>query len=577
MIGAMVGTSTVPFGDVAALVTQADAATAALNLAEAFRTAFNSVRSDELRSRWCTPNVRLLAWDESADAARAGPAGIDALLERLHQRFGRIMAPLSAGQFLLAPDGRTIRYFPQVGIGVRSLGLEITLLLDNHVSVGSAKLCEIRIGDPSLFDPIAAVTVDVTGDGRTDVSVAVQAVYNALVRRGGGTLQFPPGVFRLTLTLGSRNVRLRGAGRLATQLLALGPGAVVLRGAYRSGTWDVVTISDLGITGGETLTGIGFRAGSDVPAEDDEFVGRTRFENVRFANLDICIDRPRGQLGLFINACQFEDAKVHLSAYASHQTGRPLMHAGNLLVRGSHFQQAREAVVRIDSSVTGSGQMTFEDCIMESNPGIVFDIRNSNAVDSVPALFVNRCWNEQNGTARSITVDGKTEKPVYARLVNCSLVRFEDTPIGPLTLRNSVVRTLDCSLDQLKKVTLDGDSLIEHSRARMFSGPTPPGRVESIEATYLNTPGRGVSFYLPHRSALSSGYRRAVKMSILALPPLSVALSPMRFCQASLSVNSCSWSPKHRFFRCRWRWQRASGSRGCMFTGTSADLCRRLP
>jgi hypothetical protein len=54
----------------------------------------------------------------------------------------------------------------------------------------------------------------------------------------------------------------------------------------------------------------------------------------------------------------------------------------------------------------------------------------------------------------------------------------------------------------------------------MFSGPMPPGRVTSVEATYLNSPGRGVSFLLPHRTAMSTAYRRAVKMSIAADQPI---------------------------------------------------------
>lgn len=192
------------------------------------------------------------------------------------------------------------------------------------------------------------------------------------------------------------------------------------------------------------------------------------------------------------------------------------MHGGNILVRGSHFQQAREAVVRINSTVTGSGQITFLDCIMESNPGIVFDIRNLNANDSVPAVLISRCWNEQNATAPLVSINGKPEKPVYARLINCSLIRFEDTPIGPMTLRNSTVRTLDCSLDQLKHVDQDDESLIAHSRARMFSGTIPPGQVDSVEATYLNTPGRGVSFWIPHRKSLSRAYHDALTVSISA-------------------------------------------------------------
>lgn len=522
VMGTLVGAAAVPFGDALMRAGETGSSTIPVSSASAMlaalRTALNTARAEELCATWCVPDVRLLAWNDSADAGRDGPAGINALLKDLRDRLGKIEEPVAAGQFLVSPDGRSIRYYPQFDREGQMLGLEIMLLLERAPAV--LKLRELRFADPGRFNTTATHTVDVPADGRSDVSAAVQTAYDALVRSGGGTLQFPPGSFRLSLILGSRNVQLRGAGRLATHLIATDPNAVVLRGAYRSGTWDAVTVSDLSITGGERLVGIGFRAGDDAGAKDDEFVGRTRFENVRFVNLDTCIDRPRGQIGLIVDACQFEDARVHLAAQAREQAGRPLMHAGNILVRGSHFQQAREAVVQLDSVVTGSGQITFQDCIMESNPGIVFDIRNLNAVDSVPAMTVSRCWNEQNATAATVTVGDKAEKPVYARLTNCSLIRFEDTPVGSLILRNSVVRTLDCSLDQLKVISRDDTSLIEHMRARMFSGVTPAGQVDSVEATYLNAPGRGVSFILPHRSGLSRGYREAVKMSIMADSPI---------------------------------------------------------
>lgn len=518
VMGTLIGAAAGPVGSTPVQPMPA-AAAPALDMLEAFRNGFNSGRSEDLCARWCAPDFRLAAWNGSADAGRDGPSAMNDLLIDLRRRLGRIAAPVAAGQFLIASDGRSIRYFPQFTTDGWTASLEITFLT-GVTPAAAPRLREIRIADTTLFDAAAVLTVEVASDGRTDVSVPVQAAYDALVSRGGGTLQFPPGMFRLSLTLSSRNVRLRGAGRLATQLVARGPGQVVLRGAYRSGTWDSVTISDLGVTGGATLAGIGFRAGDDRAADNDEFAGRTRFENVRFANLETCIDRPHGQIGLIIDACQFEDAQVHLAGHARRQAGRPLMHGGNILVRGTHFQRAREAVMRIDSGVTGSGQVTFQDCIMESNPGIVFDIRNLNAVDSVPAVLVSRCWNEQNATAPSVMIDGKAEKPVYARLVDCSLIRFEDTPVGSLVLRNSVVRTLDCSLDQLSVVAQDRDSLIEHTRARMFSGPTPPGQVSSVEATYLNASGRGVSFSLPHRGALSRAYSEALKMSIRADRPI---------------------------------------------------------
>lgn len=515
VMSTLIGAAAVPFGDVP-VRHSTTASTSVPILIEAFRKSLNAGRSEDFYKQWCVPGLRVRTWNRTVDADRDGPDGIDSCLNDLNKNLGAITLPVEAGQFLVTPDRNRIRYFPRfLDKNRRHIDLEISFFVDDRSSNGF-KVKEILVGEPGASELGAATTVNIVGDGTRDVSAEVQAVYDNLVRRGGGILQFPPGFFRLSLVLNSRNVQLRGAGRLATQLLAPAPGAVILRATYRSGTWDAVSISDLGIAGGDHDRAVGFRAGQDKDVPGDEFAGRTRFENVRFADLDICIDRPRGQLGLVIDKCQFEDARLHLAAQSREQPGFAMMHAGNIVVRASHFQRAREAVFRMDSPVTGSGQITFLDCIMESNPGIIFDIRNLNAVDSVPAMLVSRCWNEQNGTAPTVVIDGKAEKPVYARLTNCSLIRFEDTPVGPLTLRNSVVRTLDCSLDQLKAVEQDNTSLIEHTRARMFSGPTPPGQVASVEATYLNAPGRGVSFILPHRHGLSQGYGKAVKISIQA-------------------------------------------------------------
>ncbi len=509
-IGTLLGTTVLPGGDRLASMAGVSPDDPAA-LLEGFRLAFNAGDFDAFATRWAASDCRVTLWSGSADLDRGGAGSVDTVLAPLRASFGAIRAPVVPGQYLIENASGTIRYFATFTLGDRQTPLELTM---RRAGAGRGRVSEIRIGDPARFAPSTVAVVDIASDGRRDVSSAVQAIYDRLVRSGGGTLQFPPGRFRLSLSLDSRNVQVRGAGRLATQLLAVSPQAVILRGAYRSGTWDVVTVSDLTLAGGEVPGGIGFQAGANSPAPDDEFAGRTRFENVRFQNLDICVDRPAGQIGLTVDDCQFEDARIHLAGSARQRAGRPLMHGGNILVRNSHFQRAREAVVRFDSAVVGTGQVTFADCIMEANPGTVFDVRNLNANDSVPAMTVSRCWNEQNATAAQVMVDGRPQPPVYARLTNCSLIRFEDTPVGSMTLRNTLVRTIDCSLDQLKSVTQDALSMIEHTRARGFAVARPAGRVDSIEATYLNEPGRGSSFWLPLRKSLSTAYRGAVAMSV---------------------------------------------------------------
>ena len=337
------------------------------------------------------------------------------------------------------------------------------------------------------------------GDGSRDDSAAVQAAYDRLVKRGGGVLYFAPGAYRVLLTLTDRSVALRGAGSSSSFLRPVKAGDAVVQGAYRSAQWSYVTIQDLAIEGGGLRGITGFRAGLSEPRPGDPFAGRTRFVNVAFRNLATCVHRPAGQIGLMIEDCEFGSADVHIR---SHDAAAPPteMHAGNIYCVRTHFSGARQAVFHFSGRVTGNGQISFENCIMESNPGFVFFVDGLNSQDSVPGMTVSSCWNEENGTAPSVTMEPEIGpvQPVYGLFRDAAFVRFIDTPLGNLVLTNSVIQSERCPLDRLRSAKLDRRSTLRHFEARGFGSYHPIGVTTGIAAAYQNDPpGRALSFAVP--------------------------------------------------------------------------------
>ncbi len=432
---------------------------------------------------------RLPAYLKEFGATRPVVQGLsDTHGSMLLERLSGVSLPLSAGNYLVHDQQRIDVLLPRAEQATDGM-------------VGAAQFVFVEAGDgPQLrmvvFGPSGdrapAATVVRPGSSNRQV----QQAYDTLAANAGGTLFFAAGTHRIALVLTSRNVRIAGAGMGTTILMPAANDRPVLEGAYNSGSWTIVEIADLSVIG--EGGGCGFQAGHVQRQAQDEFVGRTLFRNVRFEQLGTCISRPYGQIGLWLQNCVFGAADYHLSSIGTTSPGEP-MHAGNLVARDCHFSGASKAVFLMRSSAVGTGQITLDNCIMELNPGYVFYIDALNGVEGVPGMLVQSCWNEQNATASSVTVD-RPQPPVYAFLKNTSLVRFEDTPIGSLKLENSTVVTRDCALDQLKAVSADRMSTLTHQDARGFGTFAPKGLVASIAAAYQFGPNRALSFAMPLRA-----------------------------------------------------------------------------
>lgn len=361
-----------------------------------------------------------------------------------------------------------------------------------------ARLARAELGAPAaspFFVSVAAHSA--LGRLEQDCTSAVQSAYDALVAAGGGTLFFPPGDYRFTLRLTARTVHLKGAGMGATRLRPARGDQPVLQGLYNSGVWDTVSIQDLDLVG--TGQGVGFRAGHRPYAAGDEFAGRTSFTRVGFDRFTTAIDRPSGQIGLWLDSCRFDAAEYHLVCHDHASPGEP-MHAGVTVARSCHFSGASKAVARISGKVSGSGQILLDTCIFEENPGFVLLVDGLNNEDATPALVLRSCWSEKNATAGTVNIDGQSFSPAFAALSNTGMVLAEDTPIGSVSLRNATLATLHCPLDAFRIISTDAHSTVTHQQARGFGSYQPEGRVLSVAAAYQFLPNRALSFPMPPRT-----------------------------------------------------------------------------
>jgi hypothetical protein len=304
-----------------------------------------------------------------------------------------------------------------------------------------------------------------------------QQALTELVARGGDTLTVDRGTAG-PIDIATRTINVRGKGIGPSIVSPATADGVAIRYSSTEGSWRPVVVSDLQVTGTGTLQGQGFRAGPNSYTANAEYVGRAIIERTRFSNLDKSIVRPFGNIGMWINECDFTSANYHLHFVANDGTNGDVMHAGNFGVTNCHMIGAELASVYIEGDVQGTGQATFINCIPEYNPGYAFYF-NGFATVGGPGINVFASWNEGNYTAASVTVAGETAAPVFCRALRSEAIYFHDTQLGPFRLTKSSVVSNQCEMNILTAIETDADSTIIHYNARCFSG-TAKGLTMSI-------------------------------------------------------------------------------------------------
>lgn len=348
------------------------------------------------------------------------------------------------------------------------------------------------------FVPASELTAVRAGTSVADLSLNFGNAVTAFSTRAIANLG--PGQFRINAALGAVQTRFRGQGPTRTRLRSFTSGGAAVTSGPNT-AWDFAEHADLMVTGASgAYTDIGFRIGSATYALTQEYSGRQAYRNVTFEWLDKAIERRWGNIGQWVDGGIFNQANYHLWTKDNDSGSGDVMHGGCSIVTRSHFQLAEKAADYIKSATAGTGQIIRQNNIYEQNPGWVHYFATINGIGPMPGVVIENEWNEANYTAGSVTVEGDTGAPRWAKFGhgggNVPSVTIKNTPMGPIVANGSAagatnVLTRDCPLDDLTSVTFDTNSTLNHYHARQGIGHAL-GLVWSIgavqNANALNSP-----------------------------------------------------------------------------------------
>ena len=346
------------------------------------------------------------------------------------------------------------------------------------------------------------------GDGVTDDSTAFT---NAFAAATNGTIVVPPGTYLVNVTTGLYRPIIEGAGQASTIIASYSSGGIALK-LGGDGSWTGGVVRDLTIqSGGGTRRDIGVQFGSTSHATNDEYMGRWRFENVKFTNLDICVSKPYGNIGNRFERCYFDSANYHIKSYS--RAAADAMHGGCDTFDTCHFQSAQLASYFISSSLDGTGQVVFRGCIWEANPGFCIFVYNFVNYGIGAGLTIEDCWNENNYTTTPVTIDSVSYTTAFMYLRNCESATIVRTTLGPITLINSTLFADDCIHASLV-VTQDANSAFIASNANVDGNSGAAAYVRNIKRSSKDGPAaQSAVFVVPQRTKVSHKYASNILMS----------------------------------------------------------------
>lgn len=363
------------------------------------------------------------------------------------------------------------------------------VVLGGGIVVASASIAHalktIGVPAPAPAQPgVNAVSVrefGAVGDDRTDDSAAVQRAYDTLSQRGGGRLYFPPGRYRIALTLTSRAVHLCGSGASSSIVTPAQRDKAAITALYRNGEIAPVSITDLGFRG-DGRAGVLFSAGGTRYVDNAEYSGGTHFARCAFSGASTCIERRFGSIDLQIDQCQFAQADYHIHVTtAEPDTGADAMHGGCIIMRRCWLSSFNKAMLFVDSPIEGSGQIVLEQNVVELGTGFVHYFRRFQG-SRAPGIVIRDQWNEETAKGTNLAI-GDRRYPraqfLYAERVTPT-IQIENTPVGSVSLRAASLATRACDLSDLV-LDADRNASVTHDLATALIG-TVPGRTHSIAA-----------------------------------------------------------------------------------------------
>ena len=316
----------------------------------------------------------------------------------------------------------------------------------------------------------------------TPCTTIVQAVYdwiNATRPFTASTLVFVGGYWNFNLT--------------ATNMLIdiIGYGNPQIRPDVTTDPVITVNPTILGLAAPLLITGMHFKQnGTQYTGTGLKLIDTHNIvvANCQFLDFSKSVDR---NLGCFTN--KFIDNGFEASDYHIYSTdNRGVAHAGAFDVEGGGMRGARLAQLYLDSATGQDGRVTIRNVESQGNTGYFMYIKDMNVSGvGVPAVLIENCWNEGNGTATGITVGGVTADACWlcansSTSNNRPIIIVRNMPIGAVRLNNTTLTTENCDLTYTNNSggsTVDSGSVVLHDKSRWINDVNSlpfPGTIRSV-------------------------------------------------------------------------------------------------
>lgn len=269
------------------------------------------------------------------------------------------------------------------------------------------------------------------------INGALAAANTAL--SAGEQLAIPAGSYSANAAY-TQTLQLMGESKAAVIMAAGGAGVVLTLGRHVP-DWDYHAIKSLTIDGNSKASdGVDFES---TEALGPNFGGRWSFEGVTFRNCNAGANHKSGNIGN-----RFRDCHFRFNNYGVRHVDSPTgnMHSGAQYYEGCEFSSNSLAAVYVRDGQDGSGQYTFNNCIIEGNPGfgVFMDLQS---IAPFAGVVFDNVWFEANASSGSVLIDSVSYTPRDIYLANAKIVNFRGCYLKNIQLVNSTVIADGCRID----------------------------------------------------------------------------------------------------------------------------------
>ena len=252
-----------------------------------------------------------------------------------------------------------------------------------------------------LRETVSVMDFGAVGDGVVDDTAAIQAAIDT-----GKKLYFPAGVYLCNVEINAF-FTWEGDGMKVSVLKPFTTTLPCVTNLYEEPDWRFTSITDIGFeSAGQN--GIGFCFGNPTAySVGMETIGRVTFNRCGWQYFEKGVYKPYGNIGNVFTDCSFQWNDYGYFAQSNNllNPSAPIMHAGADTFNQGEVHENLIAGFCILDNQSGNGGTSWNNVIIEYNPGFGIFIDSGALTNPFNPYQFNAPWLENNASAANVSID----------------------------------------------------------------------------------------------------------------------------------------------------------------------------